>query len=100
MSDDRIFPLWYAPVLLIENGKPIVRPMRYLCRPQGMDPSTDYTKTGQVSGKYNARRDNLTRFWRNQFGLTHGLMLAETFYENVDDGRGGQQGNPFPASDG
>lgn len=27
--DDRIFPLWYAPVLLIEDGKPIVRPMRY-----------------------------------------------------------------------
>lgn len=89
--DDRIFPLWYAPVLLIEDGKPIVRPMRYLCRPQGMDPATDYTKTGQVSGKYNARRDNLTKFWRPQFGSTHCLMLAETFYESVDDGHGGSK---------
>lgn len=89
--DDRIFPLWYAPVLLIENGKPIVRPMRYLCRPNGMDPSTDFTNTGQVSGKYNARRDNLTRFWRKQFGSTHCLMLAETFYESVDDGKGGSK---------
>lgn len=89
--DDRIFPLWYAPVLLIEDGKPIVRPMRYLCRPQGMDPATDYTKTGQVSGKYNARRDNLTKFWRPQFGSTHALLLAETFYESVDDGKGGSK---------
>ncbi|QNN46742.1 SOS response-associated peptidase family protein [Thermomonas brevis] len=89
--DDRIFPLWYAPVLLVEDGKPIVRPMRYLCRPQGMDSTTDYTKTGQVSGKYNARRDNLQKFWRRQFGHTHALMLAETFYENVDDGHGGSK---------
>ncbi|GAB3513268.1 SOS response-associated peptidase family protein [Pseudoxanthomonas daejeonensis] len=90
-TDDRIFPFWYAPVLLIEDGKPVVRPMRYLCRPQGMAPSTDYTKDGRASGKYNARRDNLTKFWRPQFGHTHALMLAETFYENVDDGRGGSK---------
>lgn len=35
--------------------------MRYLCRPEGMDPATDYTKTGQVSGEYNAWRDNFTK---------------------------------------
>ena len=90
-KDDRIFPDWYAPVLIIENGKKIVRPMRYHCRPAGMDASIDRTKNGQVSGTYNARRDNLTRFWRHQFGHTHGLMLAETFYENVDDGKGGSK---------
>jgi putative SOS response-associated peptidase YedK len=56
-----------------------------------MDPSTDWTKDGKVSGKYNARRDNLTKFWRRQFGYTHGLMLAETFYEQVDDGKGGSK---------
>jgi putative SOS response-associated peptidase YedK len=89
VRDDRIFPDWYAPVLVVENGKRIVRPMRYHCRPAGMDPSIDRTKTGQISGSYNARRDNLTRFWRNQFGYSHGLMLANTFYENVDDGEGG-----------
>ena len=89
--DDRIFPDWYAPVLVVEDGKKIIRPMRYHCRPVGMDPSIDRNKDGRVSGTYNARRDNLTRFWRNQFGLTHGLMLAETFYENVDDGHGGSR---------
>jgi len=87
--DDRIFPDWYAPVLIVENGKLIVQPMRYHCRPAGMDPAFDRTKSGQVSGTYNARRDNLKRFWRNQYGHTHGLMLAEKFYENVDDGKGG-----------
>lgn len=89
--DDRIFPDWYAPVLVVEGGKKIIRPMRYHCRPAGMDPSIDRTKTGQVSGTYNARRDNLLRFWRGQFGHTHGVLLAERFYENVDDGHGGSQ---------
>lgn len=90
-TDNRIFPDWYAPVLLVENGKKVLRPMRYHCRPQGMDPSTDRTKDGKVSGKYNARRDNLTKFWRNQFGHTHAIMCADTFYEQVDDGRGGSK---------
>ena len=90
-KDDRIFPNWYAPVMLVEDGKKVVRPMRYHCRPAGMDPSTDFTKDGKVSGKYNARRDNLTKFWRRQFGDTHCLMLAETFYENVGDGKGGSK---------
>lgn len=89
--DNRIFPDWYVPVLIEEDGKRVVRPMRYHCRPAGMDPSIDRTRDGRVSGTYNARRDNLTRFWRNQFGSTHGLMITETFYENVDDGKGGSK---------
>lgn len=89
--DNRIFPDWYVPVMIVEDGKKVVRPMRYHCRPAGMDPSIDRTRDGRVSGTYNARRDNLTRFWRNQFGSTHGLMIAETFYENVDDGKGGNK---------
>ncbi len=87
--DDRIFPDWYAPVLVEERGARIIRPMRYHLRPAGMDPSIDRTRTGQVSGTYNARRDNLTRFWRHQFGHTQALMVASVFYENVDDGAGG-----------
>ena len=89
LRDDRIFPDWYAPVLIEEDGERIVRPMRYHLRPAGMDPSIDRTKAGQVSGTYNARRDNLTRFWRQQFGHTQGLIVASVFYENVDDGAGG-----------
>lgn len=89
--DNRIFPDWYAPVLINEGGRKKLVPMRYHCRPEGMDPSIDRTKDGRVSGTYNARCDNLTRFWRHQFGYTHGLMLAETFYEQVDDGKGGSK---------
>lgn len=89
--DNRIWPDWYLPVLMVEEGKRIVRPMRYHCRPAGMDPSIDWTKDGRVSGTYNARRDNLTRFWRHQFGHTHGLIVASKFYENVDDGKGGSK---------
>jgi len=89
--DNRIFPDWYVPVLIVEDGRKVVRPMRYHCRPAGMDPSIDRTRDGRVSGTYNARRDNLTRFWRDQFGSTHGLMIADTFYENVDDGKGGSK---------
>jgi len=28
-EDARIFPMMYAPVLVSENGKTIIRPMRY-----------------------------------------------------------------------
>lgn len=31
----------------------------------------------------NARRDNLEKFWRGQFGRSHGILLASAFYENV-----------------
>lgn len=81
--DNRIWPDYFAPVLIMENGKMVVRPMRYHCRPAGMDPSIDRTKTGQVSGTYNARRDKLRLFWRKQFGHTHGVMVATQFYEMV-----------------
>ena len=35
-------------------------------------------------GTYNARRDNLQGFWKNQFGHTHGLIVVNAFYENVN----------------
>ena len=100
--DDRIFPDWYAPVLLEEEGKRLVRPMRYHLRPAGMDASLDRTKSGKISGTYNARRDNLSRFWRHQFGHTQALLVASVFYENVDDGNGGSmelQFSPRTAED-
>lgn len=30
-----------------------------------------------------ARRDNLEGFWKGQFGTSHGVMVANAFYENV-----------------
>lgn len=80
--DNRIFPMVYCPVLIVEDGKKVVRPMRYLLRPPGAPPSFDFDKNR--NGTYNARRDNLERFWKRQFGYTHGLIVATTFYENVE----------------
>ncbi len=78
-GDSRIFPQWYAPVMIVEDGQRIIRPMRFLLRPAGVPASFDVTH----DGSYNARRDNLRRFWRKQFGHTHGLILVDRFYENV-----------------
>jgi putative SOS response-associated peptidase YedK len=81
--DSRIFPDSYASVMVMQDGKKVVMPMRYHCRPEGLSASIDRTKDGKVSGTYNARRDNLERFWRNQFGHTHAVMVVNAFYENV-----------------
>lgn len=80
--DARIFPGWYAPVLVLvlENGQRVIKSMRYLCRPAGKPASYDQ----RYPDCYNARRDNLTGFWREQFGHTHGLVLVDVFYENVN----------------
>lgn len=83
-GDSRIFPGWYAPVMIWENGRRVVKPMRYQCRPAGVPADFDSTRPGC----YNARRDNLERFWRHQFGFSHGLMAVNAFYENVaQDGK-------------
>jgi len=80
----RIFPGWYAPVVIVENSKRVVKPMRYLLRRAGARASDDE----KYPGCYNARRDNLERFWKGQFGHTHGITMARKFYENVDrDGK-------------
>jgi putative SOS response-associated peptidase YedK len=78
-GDSRIFPGHYAPVMVMENGERVVKPMRYQCRPAGKPAFYD-TK---YPGTYNARRDNLQGFWKDQFGVSHGLMVVEKFYENV-----------------
>jgi putative SOS response-associated peptidase YedK len=85
--DNRIFPMVYAPVMVWEGGRRVVKPMRYLLRPPGAPPAFDTDPNR--NGTYNARRDNLERFWKRQFGYTHGLMVVDTFYENVEgeDGR-------------
>ena len=78
--DARFFPGWYAPVIISENGRLVVKPMRYQCRPAGKPANYDF----KYPGTYNARRDNLEKFWKGQFGVTHGLMVVNAFYENVN----------------
>ncbi|ORE88777.1 hypothetical protein ATO7_02840 [Oceanococcus atlanticus] len=78
-KDSRIFPFQYAAVVVRENGQNWIRPMRYHCRPAGKPASYDR----RYDGLYNARRDNLTGFWKGQFGHSHGLIRITAFYENV-----------------
>jgi putative SOS response-associated peptidase YedK len=78
-KDSRIFPGWNAPVMIGEAGNRVVKLMRYQCRPAGKPKFYD-TK---YPGTYNARRDNLTGFWKDLFGYRHGIMAATTFFENV-----------------
>ena len=54
-------------------------PARYLLRQPGKPAFMD----DKLSGNYNARRDNLTKFWRKEFGTTHVVMAIRSFYENV-----------------
>jgi putative SOS response-associated peptidase YedK len=77
--DSRIFPGVYAPVMVMQDGKRTVLPMRYQCRPAGKPAFYD-TK---FPGTYNARRDNLEGFWKDLFGYRHGIMVVNAFYENV-----------------
>jgi putative SOS response-associated peptidase YedK len=77
--DSRIFPGTYALVLVVEDGNPIVYPMRYQCRPAGAPAFYD----SKFPGTYNARRDSLNGFWRNQWGHKHGVVITTAFYEHV-----------------
>lgn len=102
-GDSRIYPGYYAPVMVMEHGERVIKPMRYQCRPAGKPAFYD-TK---YPGTYNARRDNLEGFWKGQFGYTHGLMVVNAFYEHVSHptGHGDETQNvilefkPRPAQD-
>jgi putative SOS response-associated peptidase YedK len=78
-DDNRIFPFVYAGVIVKQGGENVLTPMRYHCRPAGKPAYLDR----QFPGLYNARRDNLEKFWADQFGKHHAIMVAESFFENV-----------------
>jgi putative SOS response-associated peptidase YedK len=79
-DDNRIFPMTYAPIVLQRDGRNVITLARYHLRQQGKPAFTDQ----KFPGLYNARRDNLERFWRSEFGRTHALMVVDSFYENVE----------------
>ena len=81
--DARIFPGNYAPVIVMEGGERVVKPMRYQCRVAGKPAVYDK----KFPGTYNARRDSLEGFWKTLFGYSHGIMVVTAFYENVSKAR-------------
>jgi putative SOS response-associated peptidase YedK len=78
-EDNRIFPMVYTGVIVKKDGQNVLTPMRYFCRPAGKPAFYDR----KFPGLYNARRDNLEKFWGEQFGSNHAILVVESFYENV-----------------
>lgn len=80
-EDERIFPRYYVPLLVRDPqlDRLILRPMRYQCRLAGKPASYDE----RFPGTYNARRDSLRGFWASLYGTHHGVMVVNSFYENV-----------------
>jgi hypothetical protein len=61
-DDNQIFPFVYAGVIVNKDGLNLLTPMRYHCHPAGKRSFIDR----QFPGLYNARRDNLEKFWGEQ----------------------------------
>ena len=78
-EDDRIFPRYFVPIVVRDQDRLLIRPMRYQCRLSGKPASYDE----RYPGTYNARRDNLEGFWSDLYGTQHGVMVVGSFYENV-----------------
>lgn len=70
-EDSRIFPNWYAPVMISEGGRRVVKPMRYGCRLAGKP--ADYDR--RFPGTYNAFGASLT-VRRHQVLVKAGLRCA------------------------
>jgi putative SOS response-associated peptidase YedK len=80
VAEARIFPLHYAPIVIQDGDRRVMRLARYHCR----KPNEPAFIDRKLPGLYNARRDSLGKYWKEQFGATHGVMLVESFFENVD----------------
>ena len=77
--DERIFPYWYAPIVVNYGKTRTLIAARYHCRPNGKPAFYDK----KFDGLYNARRDNLQKFWGELFEHSHALMRIRSFWENV-----------------
>lgn len=78
-TDNQIFPFSWTAVMIQRNLERAIVPMRFHLRPPGKQPRFDVERPGC----YNARRDNLSHFWKNQFGKKHGVIVITSFFENV-----------------
>lgn len=79
-AEARIFPLHFAPLVMQVGDKRLLRLARYHCRKPGEVAFIDR----KLPGLYNARRDSLGKYWKELFGVSHGVMLVDSFFENVD----------------
>lgn len=78
--DGRVYPRWFAPVLILENGQYAYKPMRYELWP------SSFKEEPKNLTLFNARRDNLLKsnVWNRLIGKRHGVVCLEKFYEWVE----------------
>lgn len=84
-ENNRIYPNYFAPVIVMENNQRVVRPMRYRVRP--------HSSKEEIPTKYNlfnARLDSLETkaTWKPIFMRNHGLFPFKTFFEWIEDEKG------------
>ncbi len=79
-EEARIFPLHFAPIVMQVGDKRLLRLARYHCRKPGEVAFIDR----KLPGLYNARRDSLGKYWKELFGVSHAVMLVDSFFENVE----------------
>jgi hypothetical protein len=65
----------------VVDGKPEIRLAGYHCRLAGKPDTVDK----QYTGLYNARRDNIEKYWRSAFGNNHALLLVRSSVEICAD---------------
>lgn len=88
---NRIYPNYFAPVIIKEEGKRVIKPMRYQLLPHFSKEST-YTMVNPKTNRkktiptYNARLDSLEsrRAWENIFMKNHCLVPFVRFFEWVE----------------
>ena len=84
-EDGRIYPNYFAPVMVRDNGHRIFKYMRYRVRPEG-SPYEIPTKYNV----FNARMDSLEKrkTWKHLFMKNHALLPFISFYEWVEGEHG------------
>jgi len=81
-TENRIFPNYYAPVIIKPNQDKIILPMRYRLRP-----SESREEVPTKYNMFNARLDSLEnrKSWKKVFMRKHGIFPFRKFYEWVEN---------------
>lgn len=92
----RIFPNFYAPAMIQSKKGLALQLMRYQILP-----ASGVELLPSKYNLFNARRDKLTvsKMWKPLFGRQHAIFPFFRFYENVDDGFGGNKVIYFESED-
>lgn len=92
----RIYPNYWAPIIVHDQGKLWIRPMRYRVLP-----AWSPIEIPSQYNLFNARLDRLQerRSWRALLGKRHGLLVFSAFYEWVEDSAGKKHVLKFFPSD-